>query len=65
MATLLCSLGRFSFRWRRHVLVLWAGLLALAAVFAARAPAPLPDDFSMPGTEAQRATTCSTPASPA
>ncbi|MFB7594539.1 MMPL family transporter [Streptomyces sp. NPDC056160] len=55
MASFLCKLGRFSFRRRWFVVVVWAGLLVLAGVLAARAPAAPPNDFSMPGTEAQRA----------
>ncbi|WP_440556223.1 MMPL family transporter [Streptomyces sp. SCPE 10] len=55
MASFLCKLGRFSFRKRWFVVVVWTGLLVLAGLLAARAaPAP-PNDFSMPGTEAQRA----------
>ncbi|MEV5575264.1 MMPL family transporter [Spirillospora sp. NPDC052269] len=55
MATLLYALGRFSFRRRWFMAVLWMGLLVAAGVLAARAPAAPPTDFSMPGTEAQRA----------
>ncbi|MFC5184546.1 MMPL family transporter [Actinomadura harenae] len=55
MATLLYALGRFSFRRRWFVAVVWTGLLVVAGVLAARAPAAPPTDFSMPGTEAQRA----------
>ncbi len=54
MATYLSRLGRFSFRRRRLVALLWLVLLAGAGVLAARAPAAPPNDFSMPGTEAQR-----------
>ncbi len=35
MATFLYKLGRFSFRQRRYVLLLWVALLALAGVGAA------------------------------
>ncbi|WP_084336591.1 MMPL family transporter [Actinomadura oligospora] len=55
MATLLYALGRFSFRRRWFMAVLWAGLLVVAGVLAGQAPAAPPTDFSMPGTEAQRA----------
>ncbi len=55
MATLLSRLGRFSFRRRRLVALLWLALLVGAAVLAGRAPAAPPNDFSMPGTEAQQA----------
>lgn len=55
MATLLSRLGRFAFRRRGLVVLLW--LLALVGVgFAAStAPAPPADIFSMPGTESQKA----------
>ncbi|WP_318200265.1 MMPL family transporter [Streptomyces sp. SCL15-4] len=55
MATFLCRLGRFSFRRRRPVALLWVVLLVGAGVLAGRAPAAPPNDFSMPGTEAQQA----------
>ncbi|WP_051754378.1 MMPL family transporter [Streptomyces achromogenes] len=55
MATFLCRLGRFSFRRRWPVALLWVVLLVGAGVLAGRAPAAPPNDFSMPGTEAQRA----------
>ncbi|AEW99734.1 MMPL family transporter [Streptantibioticus cattleyicolor] len=55
MASFLCKLGRFSFRRRWFVVALWAGLLVVAGVLASRAPAAPPNDFSMPGTEAQQA----------
>ncbi|MFG3154986.1 MMPL family transporter [Streptomyces sp. NPDC048219] len=55
MATFLSRLGRFSFRRRRPVALLWVVLLVGAGVLAGRAPAAPPNDFSMPGTEAQRA----------
>ncbi|MFJ6348183.1 MMPL family transporter [Streptomyces sp. NPDC092046] len=55
MATFLSRLGRFSFRRRRLVALLWVVLLVGTGVLAGRAPAPPPNDFSMPGTEAQQA----------
>ncbi|MDN3262806.1 MMPL family transporter [Streptomyces sp. CSDS2] len=55
MATFLCRLGRFSFRRRWPVALLWVVLLVGAGVLAGRAPAAPPNDFSMPGTEAQQA----------
>ncbi|MEU2721703.1 MMPL family transporter [Streptomyces smyrnaeus] len=55
MAALLSKLGQFSFRRRWLVALLWAAVLALAGVLASRAPAPPPDDFSIPDTEVQRA----------
>ncbi|MEU1149460.1 MMPL family transporter [Streptomyces sp. NPDC005863] len=55
MATFLSRLGRFSFRRRWLVALLWVVLLVGTGVLAGRAPAPPPNDFSMPGTEAQQA----------
>ncbi|MDT9685705.1 MMPL family transporter [Streptomyces sp. TRM76323] len=55
MATFLYKLGRFAFRRRHLVTLLWVALLALAGVGAASAPAATSSSFSMPGTEAQRA----------
>jgi RND superfamily putative drug exporter len=55
VATFLYRLGRFAFRRRHLVTLLWVSLLALAGVGAASAPAPTSSSFSMPGTEAQRA----------
>ncbi|MDI3390309.1 MMPL family transporter [Streptomyces sp. B-S-A8] len=55
MAAFLYKTGKFSFRWRWWVTVLWAGLLVGAGVLASRADAAPPNDFSMPGTEAQQA----------
>ncbi|OLT11196.1 hypothetical protein BJF79_04745 [Actinomadura sp. CNU-125] len=55
MATLLYQVGRFCFRRRWPVAVVWAGLLVVVGMLAASSPAPPANDFSMPGTEAQRA----------
>ncbi|GGQ03825.1 MMPL family transporter [Streptomyces roseolilacinus] len=55
MATFLYKLGRFAFRRRHVVTLLWVALLALAGVGAASAPAATSSSFSMPGTEAQKA----------
>lgn len=55
MPAFLYKTGKFSFRWRWWVTVLWAGLLVAAGVLASRADAAPPNDFSMPGTEAQQA----------
>ncbi|MEU3655707.1 MMPL family transporter [Streptomyces sp. NPDC032161] len=55
MATFLYRLGRFSFRRRRLVALLWAVVLAACAFAAAKAPTAPEDGFSMPGTESQRA----------
>ncbi|MFB4319098.1 MMPL family transporter [Actinomadura sp. 21ATH] len=55
MATLLYRLGRASFRHRRLVLVLWIVLLAALGGAAAAFKGSMSSDFSIPGTEAQRA----------
>ncbi|MFI1500242.1 MMPL family transporter [Streptomyces platensis] len=55
MATFLYKLGRFAFRRRRFVALIWVALLAVAGVGAASSSAPAADSFSIPGTEAQRA----------
>jgi RND superfamily putative drug exporter len=55
MATFLYKLGRFAFRRRRFVVLIWVALLALAGVGAATAPSAPSDNFTVPGTEAQQA----------
>ncbi|MEW1753260.1 MMPL family transporter [Streptomyces angustmyceticus] len=55
MATFLYKLGRFAFRRRRFVALIWIALLAVAGVGAATASAPAADSLAIPGTEAQRA----------
>ena len=55
MATLLYRLGRFSFRRRRLVGLLWIVVLALFGVGAATLSGPTSDAFSIPGTESSRA----------
>lgn len=55
MATFLYKLGRFAFRRRRYVVLVWIALLALAGVGAATAPSAPADNFTVPGTEAQKA----------
>ncbi|MCP9958622.1 MMPL family transporter [Streptomyces sudanensis] len=55
MATFLYRLGRFAFRRRHLVTLLWVALLALAGAGAASAPAATSGSFAMPGTEAQKA----------
>lgn len=55
MATLLYKLGRFAFRRRGVVVLLWLLALGGAAFAASTAPAPPADTFSMPGTESQKA----------
>ncbi|MFE7614744.1 MMPL family transporter [Streptomyces sp. NPDC057496] len=55
MATFLYRMGRFSFRRRRLVALLWVVVLAACAFAAAKAPTAAEDGFSMPGTESQKA----------
>ncbi|GIM93436.1 MMPL family transporter [Paractinoplanes toevensis] len=55
MATLLYRLGRFSFRRRGLVALLWVAVLALFGVGAATLSGPTSDAFSIPGTESSRA----------
>ncbi|MEV1049731.1 MMPL family transporter [Streptomyces sp. NPDC059017] len=55
MATFLYKLGRFAFRRRRLVALLWVALFALAGVAASSAPTAASSSFSIPGTEAQKA----------
>ncbi|MBO3674879.1 MMPL family transporter [Streptomyces sp. NEAU-YJ-81] len=55
MATFLYKLGRFAFRRRGFVALIWVALLAVAGVGAATASPPANDSFSIPGTEAQKA----------
>ncbi|WKX72219.1 MMPL family transporter [Streptomyces sp. XD-27] len=55
MATFLYKLGRFAFRRRGLVALFWVALLAIAGVGASTATPPGNDEFSVPGTEAQKA----------
>ncbi|WP_030668548.1 hypothetical protein [Streptomyces cellulosae] len=55
MAALLYRIGRWTFRRHRLVDGLWLGVLVLAVVAAALAPAGEEEDLSMPGTESQKA----------
>ncbi|MFE7115212.1 MMPL family transporter [Streptomyces sp. NPDC057654] len=55
MATFLYRLGRTAFRRRKLVALIWVALLAVVGIGAATAPAASNDNFSIPGTEAQRA----------
>ncbi|MEU2837765.1 MMPL family transporter [Streptomyces sp. NPDC007076] len=55
MAATLYKLGRFAFRHRYLVVLLWISLLTLGGLAAAQAPASGPTSFAMPGTESQRA----------
>ena len=55
MASFLYRLGRFAFRRRRLMTVLWAVVFALFAVGAATLSGPTANSFSIPGTESSRA----------
>ncbi|MFI7066125.1 MMPL family transporter [Kribbella sp. NPDC050124] len=55
MATFLYRLGRFAFRRRRLVVLVWLGLLATGIAGAATLSGSTADGFSIPGTESQRA----------
>ncbi|MFG2042087.1 MMPL family transporter [Dactylosporangium sp. NPDC048998] len=55
MATVLYRLGRASFRRRWLVLVLWIVVLGALGGAAAAFKGPTSSDFTMPGTESQRA----------
>ncbi|MEV4167411.1 MMPL family transporter [Nonomuraea dietziae] len=55
MASVLYRLGRFSFRRRGRVLAVWLLALALLGGAAAAFMGPTSDNFTMPGTESQRA----------
>ncbi|WP_410811682.1 MMPL family transporter [Micromonospora sp. 067-2] len=55
MATLLYRLGRGALRRRRLVVALWLVVLVLAGLAAATLRGPTASNFTMPGTESQRA----------
>ncbi|WP_328988395.1 MMPL family transporter [Kribbella sp. NBC_01245] len=55
MATYLYRLGRFAFRRRGLVVLVWLGLLGIAITGAATLSGPTGGGFSIPGTESQRA----------
>jgi len=55
MASYLYRLGRFSYRRRRLVTLLWLLVLAASGVGAATLSGQMSTSFSMPGTESQRA----------
>ena len=55
MANLLQRLGRASFRRRRLVLTAWVGLLVAVGATAGLAGGSFTSDFSIPGTESQKA----------
>lgn len=55
MAVFLYRLGRFAFRRRWYVALIWLAVLAAGVLAASRAAAAPPDSNSIPGTEFQRA----------
>ncbi|MEW2145618.1 MMPL family transporter [Micromonospora vinacea] len=55
MATLLYRLGRGALRRRRLVVALWLVVLVVAGLAAATLRSPTASNFTMPGTESQRA----------
>ncbi|MFG2001892.1 MMPL family transporter [Spirillospora sp. NPDC048911] len=55
LATFLYRFGRFSYRRRKLVAALWVGLLVLFGVGAATLSGPTSNNFSIPGTESQKA----------
>ncbi|MET8798587.1 MMPL family transporter [Nocardia sp. NPDC004568] len=55
MSTLLYRIGRFGFRARRLVLLLWVLLVAVLGVGAATLASPSATSFSLPGTQSQEA----------
>ncbi|MFI6402358.1 MMPL family transporter [Streptomyces sp. NPDC050548] len=55
MATFLYRLGRFSFRRRRLVLMLWIAVLAAVGIGAASVSSNSSDSFTLPGTQSQKA----------
>ncbi|MDX3456788.1 MMPL family transporter [Streptomyces sp. ME02-8801-2C] len=55
MATFLYRLGRLAFRRRRLFLALWIVVLAAVGVGAANSPGTSTDDFTLPGTQSQKA----------
>ncbi|MFI9220638.1 MMPL family transporter [Streptomyces werraensis] len=55
MATFLYRLGRFAFRRRGLVTLLWVLIVVGVGAAASSAPAPPNEQFSMPGTESQKA----------
>jgi RND superfamily putative drug exporter len=55
MATFLYRLGRFSFRRRRLVALVWLGVLVAVGAAGATLSGPTSAAFSIPGTESQKA----------
>ncbi|MDW6065319.1 MMPL family transporter [Streptomyces sp. FXJ1.4098] len=55
MATFLYRLGRLAFRRRRLFLMLWIAVLATVGIGAASVSGTTTDDFTLPGTQSQKA----------
>ncbi|WP_051165220.1 MMPL family transporter [Nocardia testacea] len=55
MSTLLYRIGRFGFRARRLVVLLWVLVVAVLGVGAATLASPSATSFSLPGTQSQEA----------
>ena len=55
MATYLYRLGRFAYRRRGWLTLVWVLILAAAGVGAATLSRPMSSSFSIPGTESQQA----------
>ncbi len=55
MATFLYRLGRFAFRRRRLVVMLWIAILAVVGIGSASVSGTTSDQFTIPGTQSQKA----------
>jgi putative drug exporter of the RND superfamily len=55
VATFLCRVGRFAYRSRRLVGLVWLTVIVVVGAGAALLSGPTSDSFSIPGTESQRA----------
>ncbi|MFF6804451.1 MMPL family transporter [Streptomyces sp. NPDC012616] len=55
MATLLYRLGRFAFRRRRLVVMLWIVILAVVGIGSASVSGTTSEQFTIPGTQSQKA----------
>ncbi|MBR8639660.1 MMPL family transporter [Streptomyces tuirus] len=55
MATFLYSLGRFAFRRRRLVVMLWIVVMAVVGIGSASVSGKTSDQFTIPGTQSQKA----------
>ena len=55
MSIFLSRLGRWSFRARRLVVLVWAAVIVLLGAGAAAFASPSVTSFSLPGTESQEA----------